>query len=67
MEEDKSTKCYTFNVNMMIHVFADNEDLAKEKLDKEGGYIGKRQVFLEDSVVLHPHRGLLKDSQTTEI
>ncbi len=51
-EEKDSTKCYTYAVTMIIQVLADNEQSAKEKLDKEGGYVTKRTTVLVDAVSL---------------
>ena len=47
------THCYTYEVNMVIQVFARNEAEAKEKLDREGGYISKRNATLKDTVLLY--------------
>ena len=51
-EEKDSTKCYTYAVTMIIQVLADNEQSAKEKLDKEGGYVTKRTTVLVDAISL---------------
>jgi len=57
MKEIKSkapvTEVFTFRVEMIVQVFAESENMAKEKLDKEGGYITTRETELLDSVVLH--------------
>ena len=37
---------------MVVHVFADNEPQAKEKLDKDGGFMSKRETFLLDKTEL---------------
>jgi len=59
-EDEKVMKCFTFNVNMMIHIFAEDETSAREKLDKEGGFVGKRDVTVEDFIILHPNKRNLK-------
>jgi hypothetical protein len=51
-KEKDSTKCYTYAVTMVIQVLAENEQSAKEKLDKEGGYVTKRTTVLVDAVSL---------------
>jgi hypothetical protein len=51
MKESKSTpvsKVYTFAVDMVIQIFAEDELQAKNKLDKEGGYITIRTTELLD-------------------
>jgi hypothetical protein len=40
------TKCYTFEVTMLIQVLADDEATAKITLDDKGGYISDRKVKL---------------------
>ena len=44
----KETSCYSYEVLMVIQVLAENKESADEKLDKEGGYVTKRQVLLKD-------------------
>jgi hypothetical protein len=46
------TKVYSFSVNMIIQVFAENENQAKAKLDKEGGYITARDIELLETTFL---------------
>ena len=52
-KEKDSTKCYTYVVTMVIQVLAENEQSAKEKLDKEGGYVTSRVTNLVDAVSLY--------------
>ena len=52
-KEKDSTKCYTYAVTMVIQVLAENEQAAKEKLDKEGGYVTNRVTTLVDAVSLY--------------
>ena len=52
-KEKDSTKCYTYAVTMVIQVLAENEQAAKEKLDKEGGYVTNRVTNLVDAVSLY--------------
>jgi hypothetical protein len=51
-KEKDSTKCFSYEVTMVIQVLAENEQAAKEKLDKEGGYVTKRTTVLVDAVSL---------------
>ena len=51
-KEKDSTKCFSYEVTMVIQVLAESEQSAKEKLDKEGGYVTKRTTVLVDAVSL---------------
>lgn len=46
------TQVYTYEVKMIIQIFAENEKEAKERLDNQGGYVTKREVTLKDSIAL---------------
>ena len=47
------SKVFTYQVNMIIQILAEDEDMAKGKLDKEGGYITKRDLELLNVAILH--------------
>ena len=51
-KEKDSTKCFSYEVTMVIQVLAESEQSAKEKLDKEGGNVTKRTTVLVDAVSL---------------
>ena len=54
VKEEKVTKCYTYEVTMIIQVICDDDEKAAQvKLDKEGGYVTKREVTLMDAVSLY--------------
>ena len=54
VKEEKVTKCYTYEVKMIIQVICDDDEKAAQvKLDKEGGYVTKREVTLVDAVSLY--------------
>ena len=54
VKEEKITKCYTYEVRMVVQVISDDdEQTARTKLDKEGGYVTKRDVSLADVVSLY--------------
>jgi hypothetical protein len=53
MSQDEATHCYTYEVKMLVQVLADTEENAKSKLDKDGGYVSKREVSLKDSISLY--------------
>jgi hypothetical protein len=52
-KEKDSSKCYTYAVSMVIQILAENEQAAKEKLDKEGGYVTSRVTNLVDAISLY--------------
>jgi hypothetical protein len=47
------TNCYTYQVDMLIQILAKDEIEAKERLDREGGYISRRDVTLKHSTTLY--------------
>ena len=49
----EATHCYTYKVEMLIQILAEDEPTASEQLEKNGGYITSREVTLVDSVALH--------------
>jgi len=52
--QEKITKCYTYEVRMLIQVLSDDDEKAAQlKLDKEGGYVSRRDVKLVDAVPLY--------------
>jgi len=52
--QEKTTKCYTYEVRMLIQVLSDDDEKAAQlKLDKEGGYVSRRDVKLVDAVPLY--------------
>ena len=54
------TYCYTYEVTMVVQVIAPNKEIADAKLDKDGGYVSKREVRVLDSIFLY------KDNKTEE-
>ena len=46
-------KIFTYNVNMLIQILGDDEEEAKKRLDKEGGFVSKREVTLVNTAELH--------------
>ncbi len=43
---EQVTNSYTYTVDMVVSVFAENQEQAFEKLNVEGGYVSKRVVNL---------------------
>ena len=53
IKETKATKCFSYEVTMLVHIIADNETTAKNQLDEKGGIVTKRDVKLLNSAVLY--------------
>jgi hypothetical protein len=53
MAQEEETSCYTYQVTMIVQILAKDELTAREKLDKDGGYVTKRDVELKDSIALY--------------
>ena len=51
--EQKPTSCYSYEVTMVVQIMAEDEEAAKEKLDKDGGFVSNRTVILKDAVALY--------------
>ena len=53
MADNEKTRCFSYKVEMMVQVLADDEKAAREQLDKSGGYVSSRKVNLMDSILLY--------------
>jgi hypothetical protein len=63
-KEEKETICFTYEVKMVIQVFAEDLKKANEKLDKEGGYISSRKVsLLNKNTVFNASEDAKKDAK----
>jgi hypothetical protein len=49
----KPTQCFSYEVNMLVHIIADDEATAKAQLDDKGGIMTKRDVKLVNTVTLY--------------
>lgn len=49
----EETSCFTYKVEMVIQILAEDEESARDQLDKNGGYVTARKVNLMDSVALY--------------
>jgi hypothetical protein len=52
-DKTEVTNCYTYKVEMIIQILAEDEKDASEQLEKQGGYVTSRKVDLVDSVSLY--------------
>jgi hypothetical protein len=53
IKETKPTQCFSYEVNMLVHIIADDEAAAKSQLDDKGGIMTKRDVKLVNTVTLY--------------
>jgi hypothetical protein len=53
IKETKPTKCFSYEVIMLVHIIADNETTAKTQLDEKGGIVTKRDVKLVNTQTLY--------------
>jgi hypothetical protein len=53
MDKTEDTSCYSYKVEMVIQILAEDEESARSQLDKNGGYITSRTVTLMDAVPLY--------------
>lgn len=51
--EEKKTQVFSYEVVMLVHIVADNEETAKTQLDEKGGIVTKRDVKLLNSTTLY--------------
>jgi hypothetical protein len=53
IKETKPTQCFSYEVNMLVHIIADDEVTAKAQLDEKGGIVTKRDVKLVNTTTLY--------------
>lgn len=53
IKETKPTQCFSYEVTMLVHIIADDEETAKSQLDEKGGIMTKREVKLLNTVTLY--------------
>lgn len=53
IKETKSTKCFSYEVTMLVHIIGDDEATAKAQLDDKGGIVTKRNVKLLNTTTLY--------------
>lgn len=60
MDKIEDTVCFSYKVEMIVQVFAADEESARMQLDDKGGYVTTRKVRLMDSVPIY--NGVKKQS-----
>jgi hypothetical protein len=51
--KNKDQSMFTYAVSMIVSVFAENEEKARQSLDENGGFVSHREVDLKDSVAIY--------------
>lgn len=53
IKETKPTQCFSYEVVMLVHIIAEDENVAKTQLDEKGGIVTKRDVKLVNTQTLY--------------
>lgn len=53
IKKEKVTQLFSYEVTMLVHIVADDQESAKAQLDEKGGIVTKRDVQLLNSTVLY--------------
>jgi hypothetical protein len=61
--QKESTSCFTYEVTMLVQVLAKSKEEADLRLDKEGGYVSKREVSFKDMVALYSGERLISEEK----
>ena len=56
-DKEKVTQVFSYEVVMLVHIVADDEETAKTQLDEKGGIVTKRKVKLLNSAELYGEKG----------
>lgn len=51
--EQRDTSCFTYEVTMLVQVFAENKEQADQQLEENGGYVSYRSVAFKDKVGIY--------------
>lgn len=52
-KQEKVTQLFSYEVTMLVHIVADDQESAKTQLDEKGGIVTKRDVVLLNSTPLY--------------
>ncbi len=53
IKKTKLTQCFSYEINMLVHIIADDETVARTQLDEKGGIVTKRDVKLVNTTNLY--------------
>lgn len=51
-DDFEDTVCYTYKIEMIVQILAEDEPTAAKQLDINGGHVTRRKVTLMDSIPL---------------
>jgi hypothetical protein len=52
-KEKTPKSVFTYEVNMIVSVFAEDEEKARASLDENGGFVSHRNVELKDAIEIY--------------
>lgn len=52
-EKEKATSIFSYKVEMLVHIVADEEIAARAQLDEKGGIVTKRDVELVNASIIY--------------
>ena len=64
---NENTSCFTYKVEMIIQILAEDEMSARAHLDEKGGYITSRKVSFMDSMQVYKGNKLSKKDKDKDI
>ena len=67
MAENENTSCFTYKVEMIIQILAEDEKTARSQLDEKGGYVTSRKVTFMDSMQVYKGNKLTKKDKDKDI
>jgi hypothetical protein len=53
LKDTKSVQCFSYEVTMLVHIVAEDEETAKTQLNEKGGIVTKREVKLMNTATLY--------------
>lgn len=62
----RETKCFSYEVTMVIQILAETEEAARQHLDSQGGFVSRREVTLKDAVSVFSGQQVESDKDTEE-
>lgn len=64
--EKRDTSCFTYEVTMLVQVFAEDKEHADEQLEQNGGYVSYRSVTFKDKVTVYSGDEAEQDEEDSE-
>lgn len=64
--EKRDTSCFTYEVTMLVQVFAEDKEQADKQLEENGGYVSYRSVTFKDKVGIYSGEDAEETEETSE-